>query len=96
MWKLKIAEGKGPYLFSTNNYVGKQILEFDPDAGTSKECEADEQARQEYKDNFKKGRTRAPPCVDLLMRMQLVVALTGKAISSSDTASSTVDTGRLL
>ncbi|XP_058208037.1 dammarenediol II synthase-like [Rhododendron vialii] len=71
MWKLKIAEGKGPYLFSTNNYVGRQIWEFDPDAGTPEECEVVEQARQEYKDNFKKDRTRALPCADLLMRMQL-------------------------
>ncbi|XP_058208022.1 dammarenediol II synthase-like [Rhododendron vialii] len=71
MWKLKIAEGKGPYLFSTNNYVGRQIWEFEPDAGTPEEREAVEQARQEYKDNFKKDRTRAPPCADLLMRMQL-------------------------
>ncbi|KAF7147238.1 hypothetical protein RHSIM_Rhsim03G0095200 [Rhododendron simsii] len=71
MWKLKIAEGKGPYLFSTNNYVGRQIWEFDPDAGTLEEREAVEQARQEYKDNFKKDRTRALPCADLLMRMQL-------------------------
>ncbi|XP_058208023.1 dammarenediol II synthase-like isoform X1 [Rhododendron vialii] len=71
MWKLKIAEGKGPYLFSTNNYVGRQIWEFDPDAGTPEEREAVEQARQEYKDNSKKDRTRAPPCADLLMRMQL-------------------------
>ncbi|KAF7148107.1 hypothetical protein RHSIM_Rhsim03G0094600 [Rhododendron simsii] len=71
MWKLKISEGKGPYLFSTNNYVGRQIWEFDPDAGTPEEREAVEQARQEYKDNSKKDRTRAPPCADLLMRMQL-------------------------
>ncbi|XP_058208026.1 dammarenediol II synthase-like isoform X2 [Rhododendron vialii] len=71
MWKLKIAEGKGPYLFSTNNYVGRQIWEFDPDVGTPEECEVVEQARQEYKDNFKKDRTRALPCADLLMQMQL-------------------------
>ncbi|KAF7148815.1 hypothetical protein RHSIM_Rhsim03G0095400 [Rhododendron simsii] len=71
MWKLKIAEGKGPYLFSTNNYVGRQIWEFDPDAGTPEEREAIEQARQEYKDNSKKDRTRALPCADLLMRIQL-------------------------
>ncbi|KAF7149440.1 hypothetical protein RHSIM_Rhsim03G0094800 [Rhododendron simsii] len=71
MWKLKIAEGKGPYLFSTNNYVGKQIWEFDPDARTPEERKTVEQTRQAYKDNFKKDRTRAPSCADLLMRMQL-------------------------
>ncbi|KAI8563352.1 hypothetical protein RHMOL_Rhmol03G0105400 [Rhododendron molle] len=70
MWNLKIAEGKGPYLFSTNNYVDRQIWEFDLEAGTSEEREAVEQVRQEYRDNFKKDRTRAPPCADLLMQMQ--------------------------
>ena len=71
MWKLKIAEGNGPYLFSTNNYVGRQIWEFDPNAGTPEEREAVENAREEYKKNFKKDRARALPCADLLMRMQV-------------------------
>ncbi|GFZ03209.1 lupeol synthase 1 [Actinidia rufa] len=71
MWKLKIAEGNGPYLFSTNNYVGRQIWEFDPNAGTPQEREAVEKAREEYKKNFKKDRARALPCADLLMRMQV-------------------------
>ncbi|KAI8563353.1 hypothetical protein RHMOL_Rhmol03G0105500 [Rhododendron molle] len=86
MWKLKIAEGKGPYLFSTNNYVGRQIWEFDPDAGTPEEREAVEQARQEYKDNFKKDRTRAPPCADLLMRMQIIILYISGAINTILTA----------
>jgi hypothetical protein len=31
MWMLKMAEGgKYPYIFSTNNFVGRQIWEFDP------------------------------------------------------------------
>ncbi|XP_059456609.1 beta-amyrin synthase-like [Corylus avellana] len=38
MWRLKIAEGgKDPYIFSTNNFVGRQIWEFDPQAGTPQE-----------------------------------------------------------
>ncbi|XP_058208028.1 dammarenediol II synthase-like isoform X4 [Rhododendron vialii] len=86
MWKLKIAEGKGPYLFSTNNYVGRQIWEFDPDAGTPEEREAVEQARQEYKDNSKKDRTRAPPCADLLMRMQIIILYISGAINTILTA----------
>ncbi|KAF5962134.1 hypothetical protein HYC85_003343 [Camellia sinensis] len=71
MWKLKIAEGHGPYLFSTNKYVGRQIWEFDPDAGSAEERAAVEEAREEYKKKFKKDRPRALPCSDLLMRMQL-------------------------
>ncbi|CAL5412502.1 unnamed protein product [Camellia sinensis] len=71
MWKLKIAEGHGPHLFSTNKYIGRQIWEFDPDAGLPKERAAVEEAREEYKKKFKKDRAWALPCSDLLMRMQL-------------------------
>ncbi|KAI8000239.1 Dammarenediol II synthase [Camellia lanceoleosa] len=70
MWKLKIAEGQGPYLFSTNNYVGRQIWEFDQDAMTPKERAAVEEALEEYKKTIKKDRSWALPCADLLMRMQ--------------------------
>ncbi|KAL4563678.1 hypothetical protein LXL04_027723 [Taraxacum kok-saghyz] len=68
MWKLKIAEGNDPYLFSTNNFVGRQIWEFDPDAGTPTERQEVEDARQYYQDNRKKG---VHPCGDLLMRVQV-------------------------
>ncbi|XP_062155186.1 beta-amyrin synthase-like [Alnus glutinosa] len=35
MWRVKIGEGaNNPYLFSTNNFVGRQIWEFDPNAAT--------------------------------------------------------------
>ncbi|XP_057464119.1 dammarenediol II synthase-like [Actinidia eriantha] len=71
MWKLKVAEGNGPYLYSTNNYAGRQIWEFDPEAGTPEERAAVEEAREDYKKVFKKDRSRALPCADLLMRMQL-------------------------
>ncbi|GFY80639.1 camelliol C synthase 1 [Actinidia rufa] len=49
MWKLKVAEGNGPYLYSTNNYAGRQIWEFDPEAGTPEERAAVEEAREDYK-----------------------------------------------
>ncbi|KAK1392036.1 Terpene cyclase/mutase family member [Heracleum sosnowskyi] len=70
MWKLKIAEGSGkPYLYSTNNFVGRQIWEFQPNAGTPEELEEVEKARDFFKSNSKKG---IHACSDLLMRMQLI------------------------
>ncbi|XP_028094856.1 dammarenediol II synthase-like isoform X1 [Camellia sinensis] len=71
MWKLKVAEGHGPYLFSTNKYIGRQIWEFEPNAGSPEERAAVEEAREEYKKKSKQDRARALPCSDLLMRMQL-------------------------
>ncbi|XP_074333721.1 dammarenediol II synthase-like isoform X2 [Apium graveolens] len=71
MWKLKIAEGGSPYLYSTNNFVGRQIWEFEPDAGTPEERDEVENARDFFKFNcMKKGVHH--PCGDLLMRMQLI------------------------
>ncbi|KAL3643641.1 hypothetical protein CASFOL_014456 [Castilleja foliolosa] len=68
MWKLKIAEGHGPYLYSTNNFVGRQIWEYDPNAGTTEEHEAFQKAREEFDENRKMG---FHSCGDLFMRMQL-------------------------
>ncbi|CAN1813901.1 Beta-amyrin synthase [Linum perenne] len=68
MWRLKIAEAgeNQELLFSTNDFVGRQIWEFDPKAGTSEELEAVEQARHQfYLDRF-----RVKPSSDLLWRMQ--------------------------
>lgn len=71
MWRLKIAEGDGPHLFSTNNFVGRQFWEFDPDAGTPEERAEVEQAREYYKKNCRRGPTGRPwPSGDLLTRMQ--------------------------
>lgn len=68
MWKLKIGEGNDPYLFTTNNFVGRQIWEFDPDAGTPEERQEVEEARQHYRNSRKEG---DHPCGDLFMRMQV-------------------------
>ncbi|KAK6150030.1 hypothetical protein DH2020_017555 [Rehmannia glutinosa] len=68
MWKLKIAEGHGPYLYSTNNFVGRQIWEYDPNAGTPEEREEFQKAREEFNENRKKG---FHPCGDLFMKLQL-------------------------
>lgn len=69
MWKLKIAEGNGedPYLFSSNNFVGRQTWEFDPKAGTAEERAAVEEARRHFLIN----RSRVKGCSDLVWRMQV-------------------------
>ncbi|KAM7491578.1 hypothetical protein LguiA_034499 [Lonicera macranthoides] len=68
MWKLKIADGNGPWLTTTNNHVGRQHWEFDPEEGTP-----EERARVEkLRDNFKKNRFQIKQSSDLLMRIQIV------------------------
>lgn len=71
MWRLKVAEGGGPYepyLYSTNNFVGRQIWEFDPDYGTPEERAAVENARQHFTEN----RSRVKPSGDELLRFHLL------------------------
>ncbi|KAL8481173.1 hypothetical protein ACS0TY_027629 [Phlomoides rotata] len=68
MWKLKIGEGQNPYLYSTNNFVGRQIWEFHPNAGTPEEHQAFNAAREEWKQNRMKGYRCS---ADLFMRIQL-------------------------
>ncbi|KAK9057978.1 hypothetical protein SSX86_022818 [Deinandra increscens subsp. villosa] len=70
MWVLKIAEGKGPYLYSTNKFVGRQFWEFNPDAGTLEEKEQVEKARQGFWNSRRNGGFHA--CSDLLVQMQLI------------------------
>ncbi|XP_059665451.1 dammarenediol II synthase-like isoform X2 [Cornus florida] len=70
MWKLKVAEGHGPWLYSTNNFVGRQIWEFDPEAGTPEERAEVEKAREDYIKN-RGNQSGAEPCGDVIMRMQL-------------------------
>ncbi|XP_075080145.1 lupeol synthase-like [Nicotiana tabacum] len=67
MWKLKIGEGEGPWLTTTNNYIGRQYWEFDSEAGTPEERTLVEKMRQ----HFKKNRFTQTQSADLLMRMQL-------------------------
>ncbi|XP_061358746.1 beta-amyrin synthase-like, partial [Gastrolobium bilobum] len=69
MWRLKIADGgNDPYLFSTNNFVGRQTWEFDPEAGSPEERAQVEAARL----NFYNNRFRVKACSDLLWRFQFL------------------------
>ncbi|XP_009364429.2 beta-amyrin synthase isoform X1 [Pyrus x bretschneideri] len=69
MWRLKIGEGADdPYLFSTNNFLGRQTWEFDPHAGTLQERAEVEEARQ----NYRKNRFQVKPSRDLLWKMQFL------------------------
>ncbi|KAM7275620.1 hypothetical protein ACFE04_017486 [Oxalis oulophora] len=66
MWKLKIAEGRSPWLRTTNNHVGRQIWEFDSKAGSPQEIDEIEKARE----NFNINRFEKKHSSDLLMRIQ--------------------------
>nr|ANG59904.1 oxidosqualene cyclases 2 [Alisma plantago-aquatica subsp. orientale] len=66
MWKLKIAEGRDPWLRTTNAHVGRQIWEYDPNLGTEEERAAVEAARLAFAQN----RLQKKHSSDLLMRLQ--------------------------
>ncbi|GMJ14287.1 beta-amyrin synthase [Hibiscus trionum] len=69
MWRLKMGEGRNnPYTFSTNNYLGRQTWEFDPNAGTPEERAEVEEARV----NFYNNRFEVQPSSDLLWQMQFI------------------------
>ncbi|KAL9320900.1 hypothetical protein ACSQ67_012739 [Phaseolus vulgaris] len=69
MWRLKIGDGgKNPYIFSTNNFVGRQIWEFDSEAGTDEERAQVEAARQDFHQN----RFKLKACADRLWRFQIL------------------------
>ncbi|KAM7503308.1 hypothetical protein LguiB_002212 [Lonicera macranthoides] len=69
MWKLKIGEGGNDrYLYSTNNFVGRQTWEFEPDSGTLEERAKVEEARLHFWNN----RYHVKPSSDLLWRFQFI------------------------
>ncbi|KAL0741319.1 hypothetical protein Bca4012_082832 [Brassica carinata] len=70
MWKLRIGAeaGQDPHLFSTNNYLGRQVWEFDADAGSPEEVAEVEEARR----NFSANRSHYMASADLIWRMQFL------------------------
>ncbi|KAF3787560.1 Cycloartenol Synthase [Nymphaea thermarum] len=67
MWRLKVAEGAGdPWVRTTNNHVGRDVWEFDPNFGSQEDRKAVEEARA----NFTKHRFEKKHSSDLIMRMQ--------------------------
>ncbi|XP_021761814.1 beta-amyrin synthase-like [Chenopodium quinoa] len=69
MWRLKIAQGTNePYLYSTNNFMGRQTWEFDPNYGTPEEREEVEKIRS----NFYEKRFQIKACGDLIWRHQFL------------------------
>ncbi|XP_057536363.1 beta-amyrin synthase-like isoform X1 [Amaranthus tricolor] len=70
MWRLKIGEGANyPYLFSTNNFVGRQTWEFDPSYGTE---EAAIEEVEEARRNFFNNRFQVKACRDHIWRLQFL------------------------
>ncbi|KAH1208533.1 Beta-amyrin synthase [Glycine max] len=69
MWRLKIGDGgKNPYIFSTNNFLGRETWEFDPETSTIEE-------RTQVKaacENFYKNRFKTRACGDRLWRFQFL------------------------
>ncbi|KAL6865277.1 hypothetical protein ACP4OV_016428 [Aristida adscensionis] len=66
MWRLKVAEGGGPFLRTKSNFLGRQVWEFYPDLGT-----AEERAEVERMQHaFTEHRFQRTQSADLLLRMQ--------------------------
>ncbi|KAJ7000980.1 hypothetical protein NC653_011439 [Populus alba x Populus x berolinensis] len=51
MWKLEVAEGDGPWLFSTNKFVGRQIWRCEPNVWTPEEQAQVKMAREKFRLN---------------------------------------------
>ncbi|XP_039065044.1 beta-amyrin synthase-like [Hibiscus syriacus] len=70
MWKLEIAEGNGPWLFSTNNFNGRQIWRFDNQS--SPKSDEKQAGIEKLRQNFSVHRHRVKPSSDALKNFQLI------------------------
>ncbi|CAA7017288.1 unnamed protein product [Microthlaspi erraticum] len=70
MWRLRIGAkaGDDTHLFTTNNFVGRQIWEFDANAGSAEELAEVEEARRSFSHRKSHYKTSA----DLLWRIQFL------------------------
>ncbi|XP_047062614.1 achilleol B synthase-like [Lolium rigidum] len=66
MWRLTTSEGGGPWLRSANSFLGRQVWEYNPDAGTAE----DRTEVDKLRDNFTKHRFQRKESQDLLLRLQ--------------------------
>ena len=77
MWKIKYGTGaEDPYLHSTNNFLGRQVFEFDPEAGSPEERAEVEEARR----NFYINRHKIKPCSDHIWRLQVIIIIRSRQI----------------
>lgn len=67
MWRLKIADGGGPWLRSLNKFGGRQVWEYDEHGGDAAERVAVDKARSAFAENRFEQRHSS----DLLMRLQV-------------------------
>ncbi|CAM0958974.1 unnamed protein product [Alopecurus aequalis] len=81
MWRLTIGEGGGPWLRSRNGFLGRQVWEYDPDAGTPEERAEVERLRADFTTN----RLQRKESQDMLLRLQLQngAQVTPEVITSS-------------
>nr|QZP11051.1 oxidosqualene cyclase 6 [Euphorbia tirucalli] len=69
MWKLEVADGsENPLLFTTNNFVGRQIWKFHPHVGSTAELQQIQTARE----NFSRNRFQVKASSDLFKNFQLI------------------------
>ncbi|XP_047087774.1 achilleol B synthase-like [Lolium rigidum] len=66
MWRLTTGEGSSPWLWSANGFLGRQVWEYDHDAGTPEERAEVERLRED----FTKHRFQRKESQDLLLRLQ--------------------------